>query len=149
MTVRSMPSRAVDYTAKSGVVYHCRSATEEHFLRYLDRFYPAQQWAYEPVKINGDAPGVAGYKPDVRVLTDPVVWVEIKYAGFLDTVHDELREALRKLELLRRYRPRDRICLMPWGFDWTKPEGPFLLNTRRGWTLVKPGEAGVPWQVPA
>jgi hypothetical protein len=146
VSVRSIPARAVDYTAKSGVVCHCRSATEEHFLRYLDRFYPAQQWAYEPVTLRDPA---GGYKPDVRVLTDPVVWFEVKYAGFLDSWHDELADAMRKLEVLRRHRPHDRIALMPWGFDWTEPMGPFLLNTKRGWNLVKPGEVAVPWQVPA
>lgn len=148
MTARSLPSRAVDYTAKSGVVCHCKSATEAHFLRYLDIFYPVQQWAYEPVTIRASE-GEPGYKPDVRVLTSPVVWVEVKYAGFLDTDHPELRTAMRKLERLRRYRPRDRIVLLPWRTDGTGPEGPFLLDTRRGWALVKPGEAAVPWQVPA
>src|SRR4029077_15093394 len=123
MTVRSIPARKVDYTAKSGVVCHCRSATGEHFLRYLELLYPAQQWAYEPTTFRDPA---GGYLPDVRVLTDPVVWFEVQWKGFLDSWHDELAEAMRNGEGLRGHRPHDRIALMPWGFDWTEPMGPFL-----------------------
>lgn len=144
MTVRSIASKPKDFHARSGVVVPCKSLTEWHFCNYLDS--KPQPWAYEPVTLHDPA---GGYRPDIRVLTDPVVWFEVKYVGFLDGDHAELREAMRKLEVLRRHRPHDRIALMPWGFHWTGPQGPWLLNRpRTGWLRVE-GNVSVPWQVAA
>lgn len=143
MTVRSIPAKPCDYQAKSGQTYRCRSKVEWHFLTYLDLFYPAQQWAYEPQR-------VGGYLCDTRILTAPVVWVEVKYDGFLDSDHRERRDAVRKLDLLKRQRPADRVVLMPWGYDWDYPRSPFLLDTRTGWCLVDPADRSAqPWPVSA
>ena len=140
MTTRSIPSRAVDYTSRSGQTYHLRSATEEAFAKYLDR-HP-QPWSYEPERIGG-------YLCDFRVLTTPLVWFEIKPDGFLGWSGKEYDDTLRKIETLRQARPADRVCLMPWHWGWTKPQGPFLLShPSYGWLRVE-REQSTPFAVAA
>ena len=144
MTTRSIPAVDGDYTAKNGRTYHFRSLIEQDYMRYLDLYTPAEPWTYEP-HLFRDSRGATRID-FCNQYAECCVWTELKPDGFLGWTSADVDKAISKLEVVRRARPRDRVCLMTWRAGWAdlvasgQPiPGVWLLGYKTGWYLIEGG----------
>jgi hypothetical protein len=153
MTGRTLPAVDGDYTARNGRTYHFRSLIEQDFMRYLDLYVPAEPWSYEAQLFRDNT---AATRIDFCVqLAECCCRIELKPDGFLGWTDGEVDKAIRKLEVVRRQRPRDRVCLMTWRAGWAdlvasgRPiPGVWLLGYKADWYLVEAGQASL-WRAAA